>query len=85
MKESGVWAQLIPTQQSEQKTWDLVPDIISIGRNSSNIIRLDFLAVSGLHCRIWREKDENGRGWVYWLEDKSTNGTFVDFKVLYLM
>lgn len=43
-----------------------------VGRKSSNDLVIDNPAVSGLHCRVFKE------GTAYWVEDlKSTNGTFL--------
>eukprot|EP00727_Mastigamoeba_balamuthi_P013206 m51a1_g8508 putative serine threonine-protein kinase chk2 (519) ;mRNA; f:72779-74638 len=52
---------------------DLVEREVVLGRQSACQVRYEELAVSGRHCRIVRE----GPGAV-WLEDLSTNGTFVD-------
>lgn len=54
-------------------TFKIDKDEITIGRNSTNDITIDNLAVSDRHARIVR--DQTG----YYLEDLgSTNGTFVD-------
>jgi hypothetical protein len=51
----------------------LCGDEITIGRNPDCSIIITHPSVSGLHCRIERSGKDN----VY-LEDKSSNGTFID-------
>jgi pSer/pThr/pTyr-binding forkhead associated (FHA) protein len=54
-------------------TFKIDKDEITIGRNHTNDITIDNLAVSDRHARIVRDKSG------YFLEDLgSTNGTFVD-------
>lgn len=54
-------------------TFKIDKDEITIGRNRTNDITIDNLAVSDRHARIVRDKTG------YFLEDLgSTNGTFVD-------
>jgi pSer/pThr/pTyr-binding forkhead associated (FHA) protein len=57
------------------KEYPFTKDSLTIGRNDSNDIVIDNLAVSGLHARIDRSGD------TYILTDlQSTNGTFVNDK-----
>ena len=55
----------------------LTKDSYTVGRNSSCDIQISDIKLSGTHCRIY--KDEEGN---YWVEDLSSNGTFIDNKVI---
>ncbi len=59
------------------KEYPFTKDSLAIGRNDSNDIVIDNLAVSGLHARIDKSGD------IYILTDlQSTNGTFVNDKII---
>ncbi|MEJ2254050.1 MAG: FHA domain-containing protein [Nitrospirota bacterium] len=53
----------------------LLKDVTTIGRDPSNDIRLNNMAVSRFHAKLYRQ------GWPFYVEDlKSTNGTFLNGK-----
>jgi len=59
------------------KEYPFTKGSLTIGRNDSNDIMIDNLAVSGLHARIDKSGD------IYILTDlQSTNGTFVNDKII---
>ena len=52
-------------------------DIHTIGRKDRNNSQIKNAKISGTHCIITREKESDG-SCVYYLEDLSTNGTFLN-------
>jgi hypothetical protein len=59
------------------KSFDITDDQITIGRDQTRTICVPNLTVSGFHCRISRQLEETQGNNIY-LEDFSTNGTFVN-------
>jgi len=55
-------------------------DVLSVGRGVENDITIDDIAVSGHHCRVFREMVDSERNiYAYAIEDlESTNGTFIN-------
>jgi pSer/pThr/pTyr-binding forkhead associated (FHA) protein len=60
--------------------FDVDNTVLKIGRNAANQVRIDDLAVSNQHAKVYRETDDKGIS-RYFLEDLgSTNGSFVNEK-----
>lgn len=60
--------------------FDVDNTVLKIGRNAANQVRIDDLAVSNEHARVFCETDDKGEI-RYFLEDLgSTNGSFVNEK-----
>ena len=55
-------------------------DSFSIGRKAGNDLFIQYSKISAIHCTISREEKSNKKGWEYFLEDTSSNGTFCNGK-----
>lgn len=73
------------TNSTESKPWgkltsvtvklsdvSLIQDSYTLGRIPTNNIQLSDVRLSGIHCKIYKDADNN-----CWIEDLSTNGTFI--------
>ncbi|EGR30383.1 hypothetical protein IMG5_133500 [Ichthyophthirius multifiliis] len=72
-QQNKVWGQIVPLNSQKLKTYDLIDNNITIGRNSNNIIHIQDSRLSGFHCSLDYKEDKNE---VY-LNDLSTNGTYI--------
>ena len=74
------------TNSGEQKAWgkltsftgqlenvNLLNDSYTVGRNSTNTIQIPDIRLSGVHCKIYKDSEDN-----CWIEDLSSNGTFIE-------
>lgn len=66
------WAKLT-SFNVEYPNVALTKDSYTIGRNSTNDIQISDARLSGTHCKIYKDSEDN-----CWLEDLSSNGTFID-------
>eukprot|EP01006_Ploeotia_vitrea_P055739 TRINITY_DN68028_c0_g1_i3.p1 TRINITY_DN68028_c0_g1~~TRINITY_DN68028_c0_g1_i3.p1 ORF type:complete len:514 (-),score=262.87 TRINITY_DN68028_c0_g1_i3:68-1609(-) len=79
------WGRLVSTNPLYLNV-ALTEDEVLFGRRDDCDVYIDDGAVSNTHCRLWREEikedDDEAHAGQYriWLEDLSTNGTFVDKK-----
>ena len=48
-----------------------------MGRNSTHDIQIADIRLSGVHCKIFKDDDEN-----IWIEDLSSNGTFIENEII---
>lgn len=55
----------------------LVKNEYSLGRQPSNDIKISDIRLSGVHCKISKDDENN-----FWIEDLSSNGTFLDDEVI---
>jgi len=55
----------------------LVKESSNIGRQSSNDIQISDIRLSGTHCRIYKDNENN-----FWIEDFSSNGTFLENELI---
>jgi class 3 adenylate cyclase len=70
------WAQAV-SRNSEHPNVDVVLSSVVFGRNADCTVRFPTnKAISGKHCRLFRESASNSSK--VWLEDLSTNGTFLN-------
>lgn len=74
--QSKPWAKLT-SFNVEYENITLTKDSYTIGRNSTNDIQISDNRLSGTHCKIFKDNDDN-----CWLEDTSSNGTFLDNHIL---
>ncbi|EJD42329.1 SMAD/FHA domain-containing protein [Auricularia subglabra TFB-10046 SS5] len=75
-----LWGALIPTSQT-LKRLDLWrgQNVYTIGRHQNCDFRLASPKISNVHCEItYRGGEEGGDGKEVTVEDKSTNGTFIN-------
>lgn len=72
--------ELCPREASNDASGD--GDVYTIGRNRGCDIHIDDSRVSGHHCRVFRCWEKmpalSSKGFVVYVEDMSTNGTFVN-------
>jgi E3 ubiquitin-protein ligase CHFR len=70
--EEKPWAKLTSfTAQLDNA--NLVKDSYTLGRNSTNDIQIPDIRLSGVHCKIFKDAEDN-----IWIEDLSSNGTFIE-------
>ncbi len=66
------WAKLTSfTAQLDNA--NLLKDSYTLGRNSTNDIQIPDIRLSGVHCKIFKDAEDN-----IWIEDLSSNGTFIE-------
>lgn len=70
----SAWGRLVSLAPETHGHVELRAPQVVLGRQSGCDVRLCDLAISGRHCRVFREE---GSGLAF-VEDLSTNGTFVD-------
>jgi len=71
-EEREPWAKLIPLTDSLESV-NLTKDLYTIGRMPTNDVQIQDIRMSGVHCKIYKDVDGN-----VWIEDLSTNGTFIE-------
>lgn len=70
--ETKPWAKLTSfTAQLENV--NLTKGSYTLGRNSTNDIQIPDIRLSGVHCKVFKDADDN-----IWIEDLSSNGTFIE-------
>lgn len=85
-ESDGVWGRLIPVasnhpESSLNQVFEFRESIITIGRDESNDIQLKCPNISSKHCKLIRESSDNEAiPDTIWLEDTSSNGTWIDKK-----
>ena len=52
---------------------NLLEESYTIGRNSVNKVVVPDIRLSGVHCKIFKDDEDN-----IWIEDMSSNGTFIE-------
>ena len=74
-----VLAKLISTNKSRLHNLELTSTqtVVTLGRDSSNTVCVPDIRISGFHCVFKVDRDATG-GAKFVLEDKSSNGTFVN-------
>ena len=70
--ESKPWAKLT-SFTAQLDNCSLLQDSYTLGRNSTNNIQIADIRLSGTHCKIYKDSDNN-----CWIEDLSSNGTFIE-------
>ncbi len=55
----------------------LIKNEYSLGRQQSNDIKISDIRLSGVHCKISKDDENN-----FWIEDLSSNGTFLENEVI---
>jgi len=55
----------------------LIKSEYSLGRQPTNDIKISDIRLSGVHCKILKDTENN-----FWVEDLSSNGTFLDNEVI---
>lgn len=79
-ESQGYWGTLI-SLNNKYDNYRLRSEVTSIGRNPQCEITINEVSVSSLHCKIVRDQEELAQGrQTIWLEDKSTNGTYISKK-----
>lgn len=68
--------QISASVANDQTSWECIDDQLSIGRDDQNDVRLDGPTVSRVHALIRKS------GRIYTLIDKSSNGTYVNGKLV---
>jgi serine/threonine-protein kinase Chk2 len=79
------WARLVPiTQHKGATTYELYQDSTSFGRAAPMVdIIIQDPGISGKHCTIRKESiGHKSNDYVVWLEDHSTNGTFINHEII---
>ncbi|KJE92025.1 checkpoint and tumor suppressor protein 2 [Capsaspora owczarzaki ATCC 30864] len=71
------WAQLLPLHQ-DYHSIDLIAASYVFGRHTSSDFLLKDPSASNTHCRIFQEMDDQGSSMLAFLEDLSSNGTFIN-------
>ena len=67
--KSKAWGKLI-SQRQDIPSYDLCQDEITVGRGKDCDLILCNSGISGLHCKIWREKVAAGGGApMVWVQD----------------
>jgi len=79
-ENSKAWGRLIGISPRNGSNFFLKENVHSIGRGSANDFVIDHMGISGRHCTITRETISGSKSndFLVWLEDLSTNGTYVD-------
>eukprot|EP01119_Soliformovum_irregulare_P010757 TRINITY_DN2653_c0_g1_i1.p1 TRINITY_DN2653_c0_g1~~TRINITY_DN2653_c0_g1_i1.p1 ORF type:complete len:617 (-),score=158.66 TRINITY_DN2653_c0_g1_i1:183-1826(-) len=74
---TGPWGYLMPQKSELQlpSSIELKNENFWVGRGQTADLRIENGVVSALHCRIYKENDGKDR---YYVEDNSTNGTYVN-------
>jgi len=77
------WARLVSTNP-DYSNLNVIEEVVTFGRREGCTVRLASNVVSNLHCKLWREvlhkddaAEEEELEEVVYLEDFSTNGTFL--------
>jgi len=55
----------------------LTKDNNNIGRQATNDFKISDLRLSGIHCRVYKDNENN-----FWVEDLSSNGTFFENSII---
>ncbi|KAL4503246.1 hypothetical protein ABPG72_000852 [Tetrahymena utriculariae] len=76
--KSQKWGEIIPLDSRKFSVFECLQNEITIGRAPNNVLRIDDKRLSGTHCKLIYDPQENE---VY-LQDLSTNGTFIFDKKL---
>eukprot|EP01132_Coremiostelium_polycephalum_P004174 gene4174-5224_t len=76
--DPDVWGQLISTNQSLTKNFQLKSDNCYFGRNANSDILFKDKRISSKHCRLYRKREPDEVDYRFYLEDFSTNGTFIN-------
>lgn len=66
------WAKLT-SFTTQLDNLNLTKDSYQLGRNSTNDIAIPDIRLSGIHCKIYKDAEDN-----CWIEDLSSNGTFIE-------
>ena len=72
-----LWGRLVSTN-SDFPSVELQGKEVVLGRQSTCDVRIIDASISGRHCRLFREIEPGVSGRAYFVEDLSTNGTFID-------
>jgi serine/threonine-protein kinase Chk2 len=74
------WAELVSLDQGSFPSQALVEKIVTFGRKSDCTVRFTEQAISTLHARLYVDEEASGKSkeTVVFLEDLSSNGTFVN-------
>lgn len=72
-----VWARVVSTNPRFSNL-DFADACITFGRKRECTVSFKELSISGKHCRIWKEDQEGSKDFLVWVEDLSTNGTFIN-------
>lgn len=76
-KAHELWGRLVSTNP-DYPSIELHEKDVVLGRQSTCDVRIADASISGRHCRLFREAEPGGPRCAYFVEDLSTNGTFVD-------
>ena len=72
-----VWAHLTPIVFFHREL-PLNREKFLIGRHATCHGRITLSEISSRHCYIWRQRSGEGGLWEVFIEDRSTNGTYVN-------
>ncbi|MES1907562.1 MAG: hypothetical protein MHM6MM_000659 [Cercozoa sp. M6MM] len=77
MGNKQAWACMV-SLNPRFPNFNLYEEEVYFGRSADCEVHINSQMVSARHCRVWREHSEDARTPAVWLEDTSTNGTYVD-------
>ena len=76
-----VWAKLNSITKKTAPSVKIKTTSYTIGRHPSNDLQIVDARLSGVHCKISRTRDRNGKMKIH-LTDLSTNGTYVNGEIV---
>lgn len=80
-EEKKYWCKLV-SKNAQTKTLLISQDSYTIGRASENNFQIKDAQISGNHMILTRSINKSTNEYEYTVEDKSTNGTFLNGKKL---